>query len=147
MTKLRFTSMSRIQKLDGHLLRRTLLKKGLSSNSSPKTSCFIFSQIGHTQNKKALQQCRECPSEKKSDKKSLEKGLGKSLSSERFSPIKNYKLLYVYHTCETLFLSVSSIFCGCGSSCGFLRLSSYAEVCLSEYKSDEQLGYSDKDHK
>ncbi|MCR4795024.1 MAG: hypothetical protein K5898_07650 [Ruminococcus sp.] len=74
------------------------MKKGLSSNSSPKTFSFIFSQIGHTINKIALQVMQGVPYLRKNQlKKSLERGSGKSLSSERFSPIITYIFLYQCH--------------------------------------------------
>jgi hypothetical protein len=75
------------------------LKKGPSSNSSPKTSGFIFSQIGL-----ALYYYRaflflRALSEKKSAKKSLEKGFGeRNFPQKGFSPIITYILLYK-HDC------------------------------------------------
>ena len=73
------------------------MKKGLLSNSLPKTFSFIFSHIGL-----ALYYYRaffilgEPYMRKNQLKKSLERGMGESLSSERFPPIINYKLLYEY---------------------------------------------------
>ncbi|MBQ6170688.1 MAG: hypothetical protein IJK30_12110, partial [Ruminococcus sp.] len=80
------------------ILRKTLLKKGSSSNSFPKTFSIKFSPV------RALSvllliftSCVERPVGLNSVIKSLEKGgLGeKNLSSERFfPPIITYKLLY-----------------------------------------------------
>ena len=63
------------------------MKKGFSSNSSPKTFSFVFSARG-TALKENLKPfyLSGVPLYKKPCRKSLERGLGKNLSPERFAP-------------------------------------------------------------
>jgi len=67
------------------LLRKTLLKKGYSSNSFPKTSVFKITIPP------------QCGGIVIFILKSLDRGSGDNLSSERYPPINSYNmLLYGY---------------------------------------------------
>ncbi len=65
------------------------MKKGSSSNSSPKTFSSVFSARGTPLKEKTelFLFIWGYPLQKKQSWKSLEKGLGKNLSSERFFPV------------------------------------------------------------
>jgi len=79
-------------------LRVPLLKKGLLSNSLPKTFSFIFSHIGLAlYYYRAFIYFQRALYEKKSAKKVFGKGFGGKPFFRKVSPDKKYDLLYKYH--------------------------------------------------
>ena len=81
------------------------MKKGLLSNSLPKTSGFIFSLIERDLYITGLFYCLYALYKGKNQIKVFGKGFGGEPSSERFPPINAHKLLYRAHD------EISSINC------------------------------------
>ena len=80
-----------VQKYICDLLRKTLLKKGSSSNSFPKTFSMKFQpDRAHTIRIKKFKYFLVCPVWLKFVLKVFGRGFGGNLSSERFPPINTY---------------------------------------------------------